>query len=157
MLFRCTLASLQLCTSSGAGPAEQAGPAEVQLIVACQDATLLRHSSPVQDAFLFPARQPPAPGSAFDLSAVEVCVGIRTPSSASLGAAAGAEPQSAVRPVLLPGSWHLAGKLVRGVLTAEVQSAAVGLQASPSLLPGDDSLQMQPMLAGRSHCSLACL
>ena len=150
MHLRCTLASLQLCISSGAGPAELAHPEEAQLVVACQDATLLRHSYPVQDAFLFPARQPPAPGSAFDLSVIDVRMGIRLPSSSSVGAAADAGQRCAVHPVLLPCSWHLEGQLVRGVLTAEVQSAAVGLQASPSLLEGDASLQVQPMRARRS-------
>ena len=122
---------MRLCVSSAAEHAEQ-----VQLLVACQDVTLLCHSCRAQDAFLFPARQHPSSGSVIDLSVINLQTSLELPSMSSAPAAVEAEQQAAVRSLLLPCSLHLEAKLVRGVLTADVHSAALGLQASPGVYQG---------------------
>ena len=122
---------MRLCVSSAA---EHAG--QVRLLVACQDVTLLCHSCRAQDAFLFPARQPPPSGSIIDLSVLHLQTSLQLPSMSSAPAAAEAEQHGAVRSLLLPCSLHLEAKLVRGVLTADVHSAALGLQASPGVYQG---------------------
>ena len=152
--LRCTLGGLQLRlssqSSSDSSHPASAEPGEVQLLLDCQDLTLLHHSWQARDAFLFPARLPPPPGSFLDVSVVSLRSELSRVPPGSTGMWAEAE-QCSRHQLLALSSLHMEVKLIRSSLSLDVQSGAVSLQASPASCQGAPTWPTETSWLGLLH------